>query len=94
MDSNWTNGSSSQSDQETISFESQVQLITKQLLAAAAKTQSNVKAENTSLKRELSRSQKQILDFEAQFDELKKNQSEVFTNIFSAIVEKLRFHLH
>jgi len=55
------------------------------LLAAAANTQSNVKAENTSLKRELSRLQKQILNLEAQFNELEKNQSEVFTRIFSII---------
>jgi predicted RNase H-like nuclease (RuvC/YqgF family) len=60
-------------------------LITKQFLEAAANNQTNVKAENTSLKKELSRSQKQILDFEAQFDELKKNQSEVFLNIFPVI---------
>ncbi len=77
--------SSSQSDQEKISFEREVQSLTEKLLAAAANNQSNVKAENTSLKRELSKSQQQIFLLEAQFDELKKNQTEVFTHIVSII---------
>jgi hypothetical protein len=50
IDSTWKNGSS----QEKILFESRVQLITKQFLEAVANNQQNVKAENTSLKKELS----------------------------------------
>jgi hypothetical protein len=49
--SEWTNESLSQYNQEKISFEMQVQPLTEKLLAAAANTQSNDKAENTSLKK-------------------------------------------
>jgi CII-binding regulator of phage lambda lysogenization HflD len=84
------NESSFQSDQEKTSFEREVRSLTEKLLAAAANTESNTKAENTSLKRELSKSQQQICHLEAQFDELKKNQSEVFTHIVSIIKKEIK----
>ncbi|XP_046643800.1 restin homolog isoform X5 [Daphnia pulicaria] len=92
--SDWMNESSFQSDQEKTSFEREVRSLTEKLLAAAANTESNTKAENTSLKRELSKSQQQICHLEAQFDELKKNQSEAIKRASDLSREKETLHSH
>lgn len=86
-DSNWAKSTKS-GEGKTSSLESKLQAFTGQLLAAAEEAQSNVKAENASLKKELSRSQQHIVNLEAQFNQLEKNRSEVWLPFVLGFVPK------
>ncbi|XP_059353608.1 myosin heavy chain, striated muscle-like [Daphnia carinata] len=90
---NWVDAT--KSDERKTSFESKLQAFTSQLLAAAEEAQSTVKAENEFLKKELTRAQKHIVNLEAQFDQLERNQSEAIkkANHLSVEKETLRDHL-
>ncbi|KAI9564514.1 hypothetical protein GHT06_008253 [Daphnia sinensis] len=91
-DSKWKDAA--KSAERKTSFESKLQAFTSQLLAAAEEAQSNVKAENAFLKQELSRSQKHIVNLEAQFDQLERNQSEAIKKANHLSVEKETLNGH